>query len=365
LITWIKKITGFWLIVILPMLFVIIYYTFFAANRYVSETVVTVRQANNSAVSAVSGLAMLAGVSPSSREDVLFLREYIHSLDMLKILDKKLAVRSAYEAQKSDPFFRLYGWMSKEWFLWYYRNRVEVVYDDMTGLLRIRTEAFTAEQAQAINKAILSESERFVNELSHRMSRDQMAFAEDELKIAKERYMLDKSALVSFQNTHAVFDPVAQAQAKASLFEELDSTIAKKEAELGAMLSYLQESAPQVVALRSEITALKVQASKEKGKIASVSGGEKLNSLASNYQDLVLEAGFAEDAYKVALTSVEKTRIEASEKVKQLAVIQSPILPETAEYPKRLYNLITIFIFLLLLAGITRLIKATIEDHKY
>lgn len=353
------------MIVIVPMIFAIIYYSFFAANRYVSETVVTVRQANNSAVSAVSGLAMLAGVSPSSREDVLFLREYIHSLDMLAILDKKLSVRSAYEAQKNDPFFRLYGWMSKEWFLWYYRNRVEVVYDDMTGLLRIRTEAFTAEQAQAINKAILSESERFVNELSHRLSREQMVFAEEELKIAKERYTLDKNALVSFQNTHAVFDPVAQAQAKASLFEELDSTIAKKEAELGALLSYLQESAPQVVALRSEIAALKVQAQKEKGKIASVNGGEKLNSLASNYQDLVIEAGFAEDAYKVALTSVEKTRIEASEKVKQLAVIQSPILPESAEYPKRLYNLITIFVFLLLLAGIARLIKATIEDHKY
>jgi capsular polysaccharide transport system permease protein len=363
--TWFKKITGFWLIVIVPMVLIIIYYIFFAANRYVSESVVTVRQANNSAVSAASGLALLAGVSPSSREDVLFLREYIHSLDMLKILDKKLGVRKSYEAQTSDPFFRLYGWMSQESFLWYYRNRVEVVYDDMTGLLRIRAEGFTAEQAKAINEAILSESERFVNEMSHRMSREQMTFAEEELKIEKERYALDKNALLAFQDTHGVFDPVAQAQAKASLFEELDSTIAKKEAELGAMLSYLQESAPQVVALRSEITALKIQAQKEKGKIASGTAGEKLNSLASRYQDLVIEAGFAEDAYKVALASVEKTRIAASQKIKELAVIQSPILPETAEYPKRLYNLISILIFLLLLAGIIRLIKATIEDHKY
>lgn len=363
--TWIKKITWFWLIVIVPMAFIIIYYTFFAANRYVSESVVTVRQASSPAVSAASGLAMLAGVSPSSREDVLFLREYIHSLDMLKILDNKLNVRAAYETQKSDPFFRLYGWMSQEWYLWYYRNRVEVVYDDMTGLLRIRAEAFTPQQAHAINKAILSESERFVNELSQRMSREQMAFAEDQLKIAKERYALDKSALLTFQNTHGVFNPVLHAQAKASLSEELDSAVAKKEAELGAMLSYLQESAPQIVALRSEISALKVQMQKEKGTIVSSSGGEKLNTLASRYQDLVIEAGFAEDAYKVALASVEKTRIEASQKIKQLAVIQSPILPEIAEYPKRLYNLITMFIFLLLLAGIIRLVKATIEDHKY
>ena len=351
--------------VIVPMGFVVIYYTFFAADRYVSETVVTVRQANNPVASAASGLAMLAGVSPSSREDVLFLREYIHSLDMLNILDNKLNVRAAYETQKSDPFFRLYGWMSQEWYLWYYRNRVEVVYDDMTGLLRIRTEAFTPQQAHAINEGILSESERFVNELSHRMSREQMAFAEGELKIAKERYAHDKNALLAFQNVHGVFDPVSQAQAKASLSEELDAVIAKKEAELGAMLSYLQESAPQVVALRSEISALKIQSQKEKGQIVSGSGGVKLNTLVSRYQDLVIEAGFAEDAYKVALVSVEKTRIEASQKIKQLAVIQSPILPEIAEYPKRLYNVVTIFLFLLLLAGIARLVKATIEDHKY
>lgn len=352
------------MVVILPMSVATIYYMLFAADRYVSESVITVRQANNSAVSA-SGLAALAGISPSSREDVLFLREYIHSLDMLKTLDQKLAIRSAYEAQKHDPLFRLYGWMSQEWYLWYYRNRVEVVYDDMTGLLRIRAEAFSAEQARAINEAILRESEHFVNELSHKMSREQMAFAESELKMAKERYAHNKGALVAFQNTHGVFDPTAQAQAKATIFEELDATIAKKEAEMGAMLSYLQESAPQVVALRAEISALKVQAQKEKAQIASQNGANKLNSLASRFQDLLLEAGFAEDAYKVALASVEKTRIEASQKIKQLAVIQSPILPEIAEYPKRLYNLATLLIFLLLSAGVIRLIKVTIEDHKY
>lgn len=360
-----KNKAGFLSLVILPMSAVLIYYTFIAADRYVSETVVTVKKADSSIASAVGGLAMLAGVSPSSREDTLYLRAYIHSLDMLKKLDEKLAVRKAYESQTRDPFFRLYSWMSQEWYLWYYRNRVEVVYDDMTGLLRIRSEAFTPIQARSINSAILSESERFVNELSHKMSREQMIFAEEELKKAKGRYAISKGALLAFQNKYGVFDPMAQAEAKATLSEELDATITKKEAELGAMLSYLQESAPQVVALRAEITALKTQSVKEKSRVVSNKNGEKLNDLVARYQDLVIEAGFAEDAYKIALASVEKTRIEASQKIKQLAVIQSPIEPEIAEYPKRIYNLITIFIGLLLLFGISRLVKATIEDHKY
>jgi len=351
--------------VVAPMSAAIIYYAFIAADRYVSESVATVKQADNAMSAPVTGLAMLAGVSPSSREDILYLREYVHSLDMLKTLDEKLALRKAYEAQISDPLYRLYGWMNQEWFLWYYRNRVEVVYDDMTGLLRIRAEGFTPEQSRAINDAILNESERFVNELSHKISREQMAFAEEELKKAKERYATAKANLLSFQNKYGVFDPMAQARAKASLSEELEATITKKEAELGAMLSYLQESAPQVVALRAEISALKSQTEKEKARVVSTNEGRKLNDLAARYQDLVIEAGFAEDAYKVALASVEKTRIEASRKIKQLAVIQSPIQPEMAEYPRRMYNLVTLLLGLLLLYGIVKLVKATIEDYKY
>jgi len=351
--------------VVVPMSIAISYYTFISENRYISETLVTVKSMDNSIGAMMPGLGMLVGAAPASRESTLYLREYIHSLDMLKILDQKLAMRRLYEAQTKDPLYRLYGWMDQEWYLWYYRNRVEVTYDDMTGLLRIRVEAFTPIQSRSINETILNESERFVNELSHKMSREQMTFAEEEFKRTKERYSKAKNALLSFQNVQGIFDPLTQAQAKESISAEMEATITKKEAELGAMLSYLQDSAPQVSTLRAEIAALKTQTKKEKARIASVDGGMKLNAIAANYQDLLIEAGFAEDAYKIELASVEKTRIDVNQKVKQLVVIQSPIQPESSEYPNRIYNLITLLVSLMLFYGIVKLVKATIEDHKY
>jgi capsular polysaccharide transport system permease protein len=39
-------------------------------------------------------------------------------------------------------------------------------------------------------------------------------------------------------------------------------------------------------------------------------------------------------------------------------------MPDSAIYPKRIYNLITIFIVLMALLGIVRFIVAVIEDHK-
>lgn len=350
--------------VMVGMLLVIAYYSFIAAERYVSETSLSVRTSSNES-SAVGGLASLVGVAPSSKEDVMHLKEYIHSLDMLKILDVKINLRALYEAQTKDPFFRLYGWMHQEHYLWYFRNRVEVTFDDLTGLLKVRTEGFSADDAQMISSAILEECDRFINELSHKISREQMAFAEEELLKAEQKYQAAKSSLVAFQNKHALFDPQAQAQAKAGLSTEIEAKISQKETELATMLSYLNDTAPQAVALKSELEALKTQLTKEKEKVASSNSSQKLNELAAKFQELLVGAGFAEEAYKMALASVEKTRIEVSRKVKQLVVIQTPSKPESAEYPRKIYNIVTIFIILSMLFGIARLVKVIIEEHRY
>ena len=349
--------------ILIPMVLAVLYYALIAVDRYVSTAVVSVRSSSESS-GAISGLALLTGMNPNSREDTLYLREYIHSLDMLKILDKKLGIKALYQKNTQDLLYRLYDFMPQELYLWYFQSRVEVVYDDLTGLLTVKAEGFNPEDAQIIAKAILEESERFVNEMSHKMFRQQLDFAEAEMMKAKERFSQSKNALLAFQNRYGVLDPIAQAQAQANLTLEFDAILSKKEAELSAMLAYLQESAPQVVTLKNEIAALRKQLLKEQKRSTSASS-VATNTLASQYQNLTIEVGFSEDVYKLALGAVEKARIQAIRQVKYLATIQNPLEPEMAEYPRRIHNLITIFIVLMLLYGISRLIKATIEDHTY
>jgi capsular polysaccharide transport system permease protein len=358
-----KKNLAFWVIGV-PMLVAVVYYALFAADRYVSEAKITVRQSGDSGVADVSGLAlMMAGVNTGSREETLYLRDYIHSLDMLKHLDAKFGLRQAFDVKKLDPVYRLYADSSQEWFLWYYRNRVEVAFDDLTGLLTVRVQAFDPDLAQQVNAEILAQSERFVNEISHRLAREQMAFAEAEMLKARDRFQQAKGRLIAFQNKHKVLDPLAQAQATATLSAQLEGEIARKEAELKTLTSYLQDNAPQVVLIRSQVAALKAQLDQERAKVASQNGG-RLNTLASEFQNLMLDAGFAEDAYKAALTAMETTRIEASRKLKSLVVVESPARAETAIYPQRLYNLATLLVILVLVYGITRLVIATIQDHR-
>jgi capsular polysaccharide transport system permease protein len=238
-----------------------------------------------------------------------------------------------------------------------------VYFDDINGLLSINTEGFDPELSQAINTEILAQSENFVNEISHRLAREQMAFAEGELRRGGDRLQTAKSRLLAFQNKHNMFDPLAQAQAAATLTTELSAEIARKEAALKTMLGYMQENAAPVTALRNEIAALKAQTEMEQHKVTSSKGG-RLNAIAAEYHSLSLEAGFAEDAYKATLAAVETSRIDASRKLKSLVVIQTPTKPEIAIYPQRIYNLITLFVALTLIYGIVLLVIATIQDHR-
>ena len=115
--------------VIYIMIVVIFYYTFIAADRYVSNVSLSVKSTDGSSPISLSGIESLVGVASSSTEDIKLLREYIKSFDMLQKLDEKINLRSLYEKQKIDLFFRIYPSTSKESYLKYYRDRIHILFD--------------------------------------------------------------------------------------------------------------------------------------------------------------------------------------------------------------------------------------------
>lgn len=351
--------------VIYIMIVVIFYYTFIAADRYVSNVSLSVKSTDGGSPISLSGIESLVGVASSSTEDIKLLQEYIKSFDMLQKLDEKINLRSLYEKQKIDLFFRIYSSTSKESYLKYYRDRIHILFDDTTGLLNVAVEGFSPEDARNISAAILEECERFINEISHNIAREQLRFAQGELESAKQKYKDAKNELLAFQNEYGVFDPQSLAKTKAGFITEIELQISKKETELNTMRSYLNDNAPEIAALKAELRAHKEQLEKEKRKVASNASQDKLNDVVAQFEALYLNLSFAEDVYKTAITAVETTRIEIGRKAKQVVVIQSPYVPDSAAYPNKMYNIITIFVILTLIFGVVRLVRAIIDEHRY
>lgn len=349
----------------IPWLLTAIYLFVFAANRYESESMVTVRQegAPMSLPSGVDSLSAMFGSTLASREDQYMLEAHILSMDMLLQLEEKLHLREEFSAPKLDFIFALSENATAEEFLKYYRNRISVSVDDSSGILTTRAQGFTPEIALAINREVVDLSEQFINESSHRLARDQMAYAESELRNARAKLDDVRSRILKFQEEHGLLDPAAQATARTGLTAELQSMLARHEAELKGLQAYLNDDAPQVNALQAQIAGIRQQLQDEQlGSVAN-SEGKSLNEIAGEYQELLAELEFQSDAYKGALTGLETARIESTRKLKSLVLVESPVLPESAAYPRRIYSLVALLMGLTLLYGILRLVVATIEDH--
>jgi len=352
-------------LVVIPMLVAVIYYSFFALDRYVSVAQVTVRQTGSGDAPQIPGLAiMMGGLNPTSREETLYLREFILSNDMLKVLQQELQWPAHYAQFRRDPLYWLDKSAPQEDVLEYYRRIVKPHFDEQTGLLSVAVQAFSPEFAEATLNVILTESERFVNEISHRMAREEMAFARQELARAREEYELHQDALLEFQGSNNLLDAEASARARAEVIAELEAQLTKERASLKGLEAVLATDTPQIRQQRNRIRALEQQLGVEKRRLVAQKGGDKLNVVASRYRGLTIDAAIAEEAYKYAVGAVETTRVETSKKLRSLVTVVSPNTPDIALYPERLYNLITLLIGLLLLYGIARFIIATIEDHR-
>lgn len=355
----------FLMIVIIPYLLATIYFLFFAVDRYVSNAQVVVKQADSKVSPASAGLAILTGgVDPSSQEYTLYLQEYINSYDMLNYLDKSIGWTSHYSNIYRDPLYYLAEETSLEDKLEFYNKMVTTFYDPTTGLLSVDAQALTGEYAEKTVQTILERAKYFINEVSREMTIEQVAFANTELKLSIERYQDSKNAMEAFQNEYGLLDLEATAQSMLEIVSSLESEIAKENVRLKSLESTLSAGAPQIKSLKNKIESLKQQLEIEKSKLTATTNiTDSFNALASEYRQLQVNLLVSEEFYKASLALVESAKLDAIKNVRSLVTIVKPIQPEEAIYPKKVYNLITIFIILCLLYGVLRFVIASIRDH--
>ncbi|AXK64595.1 ABC transporter permease [Burkholderia sp. IDO3] len=366
----IKKYRLFIGIVVVPMLLAIIYYVFLARDRYISTSQVVVKKVGSDggggATSAqMPGLAvLLSGGMSSSIEETLYVRQFILSQDMLNILQRKINWSSHYSGNIRDFWFRLSPNASQEELFKYYQRVVKANIDEQTGLLTIEVQAFDKKFAEKTLAVIISESDQFVNDISHRLSRQQVDFAEEELERSRRTFEVKRDSLLHFQSNNNMLDAQQTALAQNSVITGLQADLTKASTTLRGMRASLSEDSPQVRQQKIQVQAIQQQIIAEQKKLIARNSSGQLNVAASKYHNLEIDAGIAEDTYKAAVTSLDNARVEAVRKLRSLIVVVNPNMPDESLLPKRLYGLFTVLVISLLVYGITLFVIATINDHK-
>jgi len=340
-----------------------VYIVFIASDRYVSTSQVYVKSSTVSATQMIPDLSMIAtGISQAS-PDLLLLQEYIRSRDMFMKLDSLMQIRDHYASDEWDFVSRLKPWASDEDALAFYQSHVDIIVDSETRMMVLRAQGFSPEYALALTEVLLREGEHFINQVGQDIALQEISFVEQEVLRAKVRLDAAKAKLLAFMSDNETLSPAAEGEAFQSTISSLRAQLIELETQEKELSSFLNDGASELVSVQARIDAVNAQLQAETNRM-SENGENSLGQLNAAYQELELSVGFATNIYRVSITALEQTRVQAYQKLKHLVVVQAPALPDEAAYPRKLYDLVTLLVVFSLLYGISAMITATIKENR-
>lgn len=351
-----------WVACLISIVVVSVYWALWASNRYISETNVVLESPQIAAPS-LNFQTLLSGGGGSST-DMLLLRDYLLSVDMLKKVDGYVDFRAHYSADRIDYFSSLASPdVSIEELHQYYLQQVSVELDDYAKVLRIKVSAFSPYMAHEIAAYMLKEGERHMNMMGQRLAEEQVAFLENQVSNLNVIFEKSRRELINYQNKNGLISPAGTLENINTVVASLEATLASLRAKKIAERSYQSQKSSDIIRIDAEIAALMQQINVERSKMAQNSG-EALNEVSAEYQTLELKMKFAQESYSGALAALENTRIEAARKLKQVSVLQSPTLPEYSVSPRRFYNAVVFALMVLFIGLIVQMLVIIIKDHR-
>ena len=288
----------------------------------------------------------------------------MQSRSSLDELQKRMPVRKFYET-KGDIFSRFNGFGLRgedEAFYQYYRDKISIHFDSISGISNLNVTSFDAGESRQINAALLKQGEILINQLNERARKDTIQYAEDAVASAEEKVKEASAQLTKFRITNGIFDLKAQSEVQMSLISKLQDELIVIRTQLDQVKAVTPEN-PQIPGLLAREKSLRREISQQ---MKAISGGgeNSLSNQAAEYQRVFLENELAEKQLAAAMTSLESAKAEADRQQLYLEVISQPNLPDLAHEPKRIYNIIATFVIGLIVYGIGTLLTASIREHK-
>lgn len=353
----------FWLTVILPTAFSTVYFGAVASDIYISESSFVVRSPKNQASLTGFGALLQGSGFSRSQDDSYTVQEYMRSRTALEQLQQELPMKSFYDSQ-GDILSRFNGFKlndSQEAFFRYFKDRLSIDLDSISGIATLRVRAFKPEEGQQINQKLLNLGEELINRLNERARKDTLEYAEQAVENAEKNVSDTAEALSKYRIKNKIFDLPAQSGVQLSLISTLKSELIRVETQLAQLVSITPDN-PQVPALEMRQKSLRKEIEQQSKNLSG--SNNSIATQTAEYQRLVLANELAQQQLTAAMTSLQNTRGEADRQQLYLEVINKPSQPDWALEPHRLYNILATFIIGLMLYGVLSLLIASIREHK-
>lgn len=354
---------GFLIGVIAPCVVSAFYLFFVATDQYHSDVAFSTRS-EEKASAAAGLLGALTQISSGTASDLDILHEYIASQRMIEAVDAKIGLREIYRKPSGDPVFALGDSASIEDLIRYWNWMVHVSFDQHAGIISVRAEAFSPEDARSVARAILEESSRLVNDLSEQARQDAIRFAGIDLAEAEENLRNQRKKLAEFRGEYRIVDPEADVAGQMGLLSALQTELAQALVERDTLLSYVDQNDQRVVQANRRIDAITSRIAAERTNLGIGGVDVALTDVIGRYEELRTDLEFASAAYTQALTNLTLARAEARRQARYLAVHIEPTLAEESLYPRRGLLAILIGGFLFMAWSIVMIFYYNVRDTR-
>ena len=340
-----------------------IYFMFIKSELYVSESALIVKDLNKAPSAAGLEFSLLGMGGDSQLQDSKVLEEYLRSLDFFTLIDKQFSLRKHYSSDALDFIERMPKDATIEEDLEFYRSRLHIEYDEVSGILHIAYAHTDPKTAQAILKFMMAQVETQLNVFNHRNAEKRLHFIAEEFAKEKEKLAQATQAMEAYQNKHMLLDPNNAAASSSTIIATLEASLTEKNIELANLRGYLNENNYEIKKTKGEIRSIKRSIAKKR-KALSGNENNRLNKTLVDYGKLKMAVEFETEIYKSTLLQLESTKIDVAKEAKTLSIVSAPNLPEGYTYPNKPKIMITIVIVFFLLYGIFTMLAAIIRDHK-
>lgn len=303
------------------------------SDRYISKaefTIIKDQKTQNISAAEVLGFA-----TSGTSSDLQLVEKYIHSSDLLKMLEKELNLQDHYSDSRKDWFFRLTQNASLEERLEHYRARIEITSHEQANVVEIKVDAYEPQLAQKLNHRLIEETEKFINELNNNIAKQQKDLIKKELTASEKQLQDARAELLAIRKKFESIDPDKETSSRFALINSLRLKISEAEAKL-QVLQVSSPNSPEIPDLHSIIKVHREEIEKER---AFLTGKEKehLNQLIIDQEVAEHQVILDQKKYDNNQQLLNRTHLETIAQSRFLSMLQKPLLPDEAVQPQRIY----------------------------
>ena len=323
------------LIIVIPNIISIYYFTCVAADQYQSETRFTVRSSTpalgKDQLTKVTGLP-----SAQIAQDTQIVTNFIASKDMVTALQSKVDFHKLYGSPDIDPLARLKKDASTEKLLDYWEGMVSTKTDATSGIVTAKVRAFSAADAQKVLQEVVAASEVVVNDVNNRIWRDVITTAQANLDNAKAQLQKTREQLQLARNQTGVLSVAGSSAILTNLITTVQTDRINLQQRYDALIGTVSPAAPQMRVLKRQIDSKQKQLDDLNRQVAGQGKSDQnLADVSVDMSQKELEQSLAEQQFAASMKTLEQVQFVSKQQLLYLDTFLVPSLPDEAEYPKR------------------------------